>query len=647
MSTIAAVLRTAAREPSLEELRPMLEAGRYPGSLEPAAAGDDRCVVGACVLPLLDEDTLEPQPLGLQGIQVVFAGRLDNRAELAADLGVDAALPDARFAALAYQRWGLACPERLVGAFSMVVWDAPNERLFCATDHLALRPLFYSEAAQRFVVASTIRQVRAHGDVSGELDERFLLASLCVPTGPPLQSERTPYVGVTRLLRGSVLVVERDRRPRTWRYWRPEELAETAGTLDELGEELRARLETAVRAQSRSRKGLMCTLSGGLDSSTITGLASKLGGKEVSAASLVFGSGTEADETAYRRLAEQRYGVTATEIDGNECWQFRDIGPGEVSVTADEPYISYSAYRETRSFAEAARAAGCDVVFFGHGGDELMAGSEYFLADLLARGRLAELWRRSRELAGLSLWNRTYASCLRSLAVGPVLASLSPSSAGIQWDRPAVDLDRHWYRPPAPPWLPGDPAHRAEVDAIWREVTTVGQRPYSRAHELSWIRAAGLAPALNDCVYYPMGLEMRAPFYDRRVVELALSIPGERKLRIEGGTRVTKLVLRSAVRDLLPPEILERRTKASLSVGSANGLRNEWSRIWNDGRFDVAERGLVEWEPLARALRAARMGQWQNIGQLASVVVVELWLRANHVGEQRRREVSPHGARSV
>jgi asparagine synthase (glutamine-hydrolysing) len=405
-----------------------------------------------------------------------------------------------------------------------------------------------------------------------------------------------------------------------------------------------------VRAQSRSRRKLMCTLSGGLDSSTITGLATRLAGKPVEAASLLFGSGTEADESAYRRIAEQRYGVTAIEIDGNECWQFRDIGPGEVSASADEPYISYSAYRETRQFAEAARDAGCDVVFFGHGGDELMAGSEYFLADLLARGRFAELWRRSRELAGLSLWNRTYASCLRSLAAGPVLASLFPRTAGIQWDGGAADLDRHWFKPPAPPWLTRDPARRAAVDGIWREVTTVGLRPYSRAHELSWIRAAGLAPALNDAVYYPMGLEMRAPFYDRRVVELALAIPGERKLRIEDGTRITKLVLRSAVRDLLPPEILSRRTKASLSVGSANGLRNEWTRIWNDGRFEVAECGLVEWEPLARALRAARMGQWQNIGQLASLVVLELWLRANHGANSRasqRREVSPHGARSV
>ncbi|GAA4205190.1 asparagine synthetase B family protein [Actinocatenispora rupis] len=621
MSTIAAVL---ARDPAAL-LDRVTAPGRYPGSLATGAAVDGPCGLGAAVLPATPEDTIEAQPVTADGLRVAFAGRLDNPAELRAVLGVHPRRPvtDARLVAAAYRRWGTACPTHLIGSFALLVWD--GDRLFGAVDHLASRTLFWSARAGTVVVASTVRQVLA-GTPGADLDDDYLLASLCLPTGAPLQSDRTAYAGVHRLLRGEALTVAPDGHPRTWRYWRPEDLPERRGPVAELGEELRATLATAVRAQSRSAGKVMCTLSGGLDSSTVTGLvagladAGRLPAPGFAAMSLAFGEGTEADERAYRRMAEERFGVTAVDVDGAACWHFQDIAPGGAAPVPDEPFVSWSAYAETRGFADAATDSGCTTVLFGHGGDELWAGSEHFLADLVRRGRLAATWRRGRELAGLK--NRTYSSALRKLALGPLLGQV-----GIRWDGGSDDLDRYWYRPPAPPWVTPDPRRRAAVERIWRDTTTLGVRPVSRAHELAWIRAASVAPVLNDGVFHPRGLDLRMPFYDRRVVELALSVPGEHKLRVADGTRITKLVLREAARDVLPAGILARRTKASLSVSAAEGLRREWPRILGDGRLQVAERGLVDRDPVLRDLRAARMGQWQNIGHLTALVVLELWLR--------------------
>ncbi|HEY3504063.1 MAG TPA: asparagine synthase-related protein [Actinocatenispora sp.] len=631
MSAIAAVL-SRDPAPTAVLVEQVTAPGRYPGSLPTGVAVDGPCGLGAAVLPATPEDTADAQPLTTDGLRVAFAGRLDNTDDLRALLGTPGGASDARLVAAAYRRWGVDCPTRLVGSFALLVWD--GERLLGAVDHLATRTLFWSRRAGRLVVASTLRQVLA-GTPGTEDDEDYLLASLCLPTGAPLQSERTAYTGVQRLLRGHTLLAEPGGQVRTRRYWLPEELPERRESVAETGALLRDALTTAVRAQSRSVGPVMCTLSGGLDSSTVTGLVARLAADGrlpapgYAAMSLAFGEGTEADEREYRRLAERHFGVTAVDVDGTAGWHFRHIAPGGTAPVPDEPFVSWSAYAETCGFADTATDAGCSTVLFGHGGDELWAGSEHFLADLVRRGRLAATWRRGRELAGIK--NRTYASVLRKLALGPLVGR-----AGIRWDGGADDLDRYWYRPPAPPWLTADPRRRAAVEAIWRETTTLGTRPVSRAHELAWIRAASVAPVLNDGVFHPRGLDMRMPFYDRRVVELALSVPGERKLRVADGERVTKLVLREAARDVLPAGILARRTKASLSVSAAEGLRREWSRILGDGRLLVAERGLVDRDPVLRELRAARMGQWQNIGHLTALIVLELWLRNRTTSSEGR-----------
>src|SRR4051812_25169192 len=105
MSTIAAVLGTDSWRPRPADIERMIDRGRYPASLPSRAVVEERCALGAAILPLTREDTLDEQPVQLAGLRVGFAGRLDNRPELCAALGCDDDLSDARLAGLAYQRW--------------------------------------------------------------------------------------------------------------------------------------------------------------------------------------------------------------------------------------------------------------------------------------------------------------------------------------------------------------------------------------------------------------------------------------------------------------------------------------------------------------------------------------------------------------
>nr|MDT0663183.1 asparagine synthase-related protein [Micromonospora sp. DSM 115978] len=629
MSSVAAIAGRGSHRPTPHDIRALLAPGAYPGS-RPRVALDGPCALAVNVLSVTSEDTPEDQPVVGGGLGVL-AGRLDNREEVAAALGCVAdGVSDAALAARAYRRWGVACPQRLVGAFALVVWDAERRVLFAATDHVGARPLYYAERSGTFFIASTIRQLRDGAGLGGGLDEAYMLARLAVPVAGPMHTTRTPYTGISRLLPGAAVLAEEGRPVRTWRYWRPEELPLGRGTVEEFGAALRERLEIAVRAQCRTRAKVMCTLSGGLDSSSITGLVARMARESTlpcrgfEAVSIVM-EDPEGDERPYREAAERHFGVEAIQIPAAECGHYRDIGPGGLAPPVDEPFIHYGAYAETRQLALAAEKTGCAVVLFGHGGDELLAGTDYFVADLIRRGRFGDAARHLRGVARRP--NRTYASAFADSVLHPVWAALRPDAPVVRRRR-GVEPQGYRFEAVVPPWLPINRRRRRLIRDVYAEMTCVGTRPYARARDVDIIRCTGVAPVMNDCVFGPLGMEMRSPFLDRRVMELALATPAELRTAVVDAQRWTKLVLRAAMRDVLPAAITGRRTKAGFTSVAVDGVTSQWSRLANGGRFALADRGYVAAPALADALRASRMGYGDDDAHLPAAMVAELWLRS-------------------
>lgn len=653
MTTIAAILGRGNHAPTADSIDAILAPGTYAGS-RPRSVLDGPCALGASVLSVTAEDTAEDQPLADGGLRVVLAGRLDNREELSARLGVDGGIPDVAMAAHAYRRWGRASPERMIGAFALVLWDPERRCLFAATDHVGSRPLYYAERSGTFLIASTIRQLRDGAGAGGELDEAYLLTLLTVPVIGPMHTTRTPYVGIRRILPGAALEVEQGRQARTWRYWRPEELPPARGTMREFGEALSERLETAVRVQCRTRDKVMCTLSGGLDSSSITGLVARMARESAlpcrgfETVSIVLDD-PQGDERSYREAAERHFGVEAMQISGRECAHFRDVGPGGQAPPADEPFLHYAAYAETRQLALAAEKSGCSVVLFGHGADELLAGTDYFVADLIRQGRFGDA---ARHLGGVAQRpNQTYLSAFAGNVLHPVWAALRPGGPVVRRRR-TVEPRGYRFEAVLPPWLRVDRRRRKLIREVYREMTVVGTRPYARARDVDVLHSTGMAAVMNDCVFAPLGMEMRSPFLDRRVVELVLAMQAELKTAVIDGQRWTKLVLRSAMRDVLPQAITDRRTKAVFSSESVDGVNAEWSRIFNGGHFELGERGYVDTTVLADLLRASRMGHGDTDAHLTAAMVAELWLRDQSESGDRSahdtgREVTRNGTRDL
>lgn len=254
---------------------------RLTGTLE--TAGPDRQSVwldgavglGHAWLKTSDDAAPETQPLTLDGRTWITAdARIDGREDLIRELGAHGAhelgaATDAALILHGYRVWGESCVDHLLGDFALAIWDGPRRRLFCARDHFGVKPFFYAETPGGIVVSTSLDCVRRHPSVSAALDERAIGDFLRV--GGLEDPALTCFAAVRRLPAAHVLIA--DVRPRTRRYW----------TLPVDGE-IRYRrgadyvmrfteiLTQAVRDRLRSRSvGVL--MSGGLDSTTVAATA--------------------------------------------------------------------------------------------------------------------------------------------------------------------------------------------------------------------------------------------------------------------------------------------------------------------------------------------------------------------------------------
>jgi asparagine synthase (glutamine-hydrolysing) len=543
----------------------------------------------------------------------VFDGRLDNRAELLAVLGLDASSTDARIAMAAAGRWQEEAPTRLLGDFAFVAWDASRRRLLCARDHMGARPLHYFMSPRLLVCATDLAQVLAHPDVPRSPNPLAVAdyLALDVANGPA-----TLYRDVHRVPPGHVLVVTGE-TVRLERYWAPEPGTPIRYRSDEpYVEQCRDLLVRSVEDRMRSDRPIAAFLSGGVDSSSVVTVAHRMVRRHVpppTPFSLVFPNHPESDEQPFIAAVEAACGVTAVRvppasIDGEALARRAALWAAPPGMAADEM---------SRTAFEAIAAAGHRVVLTGAGGDFLFSGSVFQYADLLCAGRpvaalrrMIDDWRADdtgrRPLgffqAGLwPLLPPRMRSALRPLARRLYGITDQPS-----WLRVRRHVDPH-------PAMPRGGSFATE------EVT----RALGSGMHAYFLESGEHAAAEH-------AVEVRNPLLDRRLIELALNIPDDQRRR---GV-LTKFVLRAAVAPHLAPAVARRRTKADFSHAVVDAIEAcAGERMFASLR--LAEAGWVEPAPLRRMYERMRLAQragspagGRDLPLLWMVSALELWLRA-------------------
>ncbi|MBX6395299.1 MAG: asparagine synthase (glutamine-hydrolyzing), partial [Alicyclobacillaceae bacterium] len=457
---------------------------------------------------------------------IVYNGELYNMFEVRRELEAKGhrfvTRCDTEVVLVAYAEWGPACVDRFNGIYALAIWDESEQQLFLARDRLGVKPLLYAPRGEAFLFASELKGLLAHPLVKPEIDEEGLAEIFAL--GPA----RTPGHGVFRNIYevkpGWCLLFDR-RGIRHHRYWslesRPHE-----DDLDTTVETVRGLLEDAVERQLMSDVPVCTLLSGGLDSSAITAFAAR----------------------AFRRAGRPNLHTFSVDYVGNDVY----FHPNAFQPGRDAPWVQ----RVSEFLGTEHRTVTLDPAS---------------VAETLGEAV------RARDLPGMTdIDSSLYLFC-REIKKDATVA-LSGECAdevfgGYPWFHRKDALEADIF-----PWSlkmqertsvlhpdlkeqirPEEYVRRRYREALERVPSLPGEDPFNaRMREMFYLNLFHWMPTLldrKDRMSMAVGLEVRVPFCDHRLVEYMWNVPWSMKMT--GGRE--KGLLRQAMRGLLPDDVLERK----------------------------------------------------------------------------------------
>jgi len=520
-----------------------------------------------------------------------------------------------------YEDFGDALAEQLRGMFAFAVWDGTRRRLLLARDRLGIKPLYYARCGDLLVFASELKALLASGLVRADLDADAIDTYLTLGYFP---APYTPLRDVRKLPPGHVLAVDDGEIAISpfWAYPLPDP---QPVRLDEAAEQVLATLEESVRLRLMSDVPLGAMLSGGLDSTLVVALMARQMDRPVTTFAVGFG-----DDPA-NELADAREVARALGTDHHELELSLAHDAVELPTLAwylDEPLADLSAVGFYALCALAAEHV--TVALSGQGADELFGGyAAHRNAPLVAALHRVPGARRALALAP------THANAAVERIARIVGAESATERFLVQQALASDAARRRLYRP----------GFVDSPGALAREVVTahlegIDDEPVAAAFRLH----AKLA-LVDDMLQYfdrasmAHSLEVRVPFLDHRLVELAATIPDRLKVR----RRATKIVLRRAARDLVPESVL-RKPK----TGFFNSAMARW--IDARGRQELADRALDPGAATASLLdrrELERMLARRSAADsrlLVAILMLELWLATTLPRATAAREAQGHAA---
>jgi len=517
-----------------------------------------------------------------------------------------------------YEEHGAGFLQHLVGMFALALWDARSRQLLLARDRLGQKPLVYFHQPGRLIFASQLKALLEVPGLPRQIDPCAIDAYLTYQYVP---HPMTIFRGYRKLPPGQMAIWHDDRlelRP----YWQPQPAAEQTRTAAEYIELLREALTEAVRSQLESEVPLGVFLSGGIDSTIVTGLMRRLGVAPLRSFTISF-SQPEYDESRHARAVAAHFGTEHHEF-RVEPAAAAELLP-QLAWHYDEPFADSSAL-PTWQLAQMARQH-ITVALSGDGGDELFAGYQRYAAVQLAhwlrclpaalRGALFGRWWQALPAAAASKspWRRW----LRFVAA----SHLPPQEQYLQWvsvfDRPS----RQQLYTTEFAAAVADCGPEGFVQSAWERFSGRDSLSTAALTDLATYLPCDLMTKV-DTATMAHALECRQPFLDHRVVELAAAMPIELKWRMWRG----KHILRIAFADLLPTPV-RRRRKMGFGVPLDHWFRGDLAQLARDLLLDrrSTQRGYFQPQAVAQLLEAHQQRRAEHSHRLWALLMLELWHR--------------------
>jgi len=628
MCGIAGQLNFNSHRPVVrEDLEIMAERLAHRGPDDQGVYLDGNLGLAHLRLSILDLSAAGHQPMSSadRRFWITYNGEVYNYQQLRRDLEA-AGYPfrshtDTEVVVALFQKLGEGCLLRLEGMFAFAIWDKETRTLFLARDPLGIKPLYYYQDSERFLFASEIKAILAAPGVPKDVD--FLGLHNFFAHGHST-APLTIYRRIQKLRPGHWILV-RDGRVTVQPYWNPRPGPDRNGASarwEEKASELRQLLTRSVHAHLVSDVPVGVFLSGGLDSSALVALMAQAGAR-VKTFSVGFKSHSKYNELDKARMVANHFGTDHHELmlDENDLRDSLE----KLVYYYDEPFGDPAAF-PTYFVSRLARQT-VKVCLSGEGADELFGGYRRYMAE-----------RYSGAF-------RTLPTVLRSKVI-PHLVNQLPRSYRLKQLVRTLDIS--------------DPVQRQGnwqmvfTDDLRYELFKTQTSDHPNGHDvydsfrryripdgtdgLNGVLFADVRSWLADCYLekvdkasMAVGLEARVPFLDRAVVEFALQLPADQKVKLDlrPRGRSLKRLFGYVLRDLLPAPILNN-PKHGFAVPLDPWFRATLSRFLGEVLLDdrARRRGYFNMPLIERLWNEHRSGRETRSKQLWLLAMFELWHRA-------------------
>jgi asparagine synthase (glutamine-hydrolysing) len=577
--------------------------------------------LGVQRLAIIDLDTGD-QPLFNEdeSVVVVLNGEIYNYRELGAELRskghVFRSSSDTEVIAHLYEDRGDDCVNALRGMFAFALWDARRRRLLLARDRIGKKPLYFSFDGSTLWFASEGKAILQDPSVSREIDHAAIDAFLHYEYVP---HQHSAFRALAKVPPAHTLVLE-DGRISQRRYWSLSYAGQIEATVDESCELIRTNLLEATRLRLRSDVPLGAFLSGGVDSSAVVAAMAQQTSGRVKTFTIGFPS-ERFDERPYARVISQLFDTehhelvvepNVVEILPRLAWHYGEPFSDQSAIPSF--YLSEMTRRDVT------------VALNGDGGDESFAGYRRYLGLDVAR-RLAFVpagVARALETALRRLGTGSAQNNIRTRLLRLTRAlQLDPAERYSTWIACFNASERRkLYTPEF-----ADTVERFHPERLLRDAFAASDAPTLIERLMSVDTQTYLPDQLlvkMDIASMASSLEVRSPFLDHAVMEMAARLPLSAKVSRGSG----KHLLKEAVSHWIPRDLLER-PKAGFTMPVSDWLRDDLRELPQTLLLDATSRarGFFDPQAIQSLIAQHRAGQRDHANKLWALIQLELWFR--------------------
>ncbi len=507
--------------------------------------------------------TTGQQPMEFEDCVIIFNGEIYNYIELREELIKKnhsfKTTSDTEVILHLYKEYGEGFVNRLNGMFAYIIYDKGKNKLFISRDHFGIKPLYWYHDEEKILFASEIKALLTHPGVEAVPNDESLCEYL---TFQYVLGKATMFKNIYKVQPGHNISIHLS----SWKieelkYWMPDFRIDNYHTEEYFIVKLREILEETISQQLRSDVQVGTYLSGGLDSSLVTIMASKFLNMPLKSFSGAFHEGPEFNELEYARVAAKAANAELFEVFPAEQ-EFIDLLP-KLIYHLDEPVAGpglFPQYIVSRLASKHVK-----VILGGQGGDEIFGGyARYMVAYLeqAIKGAINETNEEKEHIVSL-------ASILPNL---PSLKQYIPMIKGFWKSDTFGPMDRRYYNllnrmQSTSSFLHPDISAKCSDEVIFKKFSSYFNDPDTSSYfnKMTNFDMQGSLPGLlqvEDRVSMSVSIESRVPLLDRRIVDLISQMPAAMKFK--GGEM--KYLLKKTIKDVMPEKIMQRKDKMGFPV---------------------------------------------------------------------------------